>query len=55
MATNGELRLHIIISNIFGLKVNTSKAGDCIRQKEENFQNHDDILNSIPGSINYDL
>lgn len=53
MGTNGELCLFIFISSIFGFKVN--KAIDYIRQKGGNFQNHDDILNSIPGSINYDL
>lgn len=49
--TNGELWLYSFISNSFGL----NKAIDYIRQKGGNFQNHDDILNSIPGSINYDL
>lgn len=52
-ATDRELCLYRLVSDIFSLKVN--KAIDYIRQKGGNFQSHDDILNSILGSINYDL
>jgi hypothetical protein len=37
------------------LSEKVNKAIGYLKPKGGNFQSHDDILNSIPGSINYDL